>query len=78
MKSTFRKFIPALASSAAAIGSTFGRTAAYAAPPDLTSLTTAVDFSTATAAILVVGAALIVVYIAMKASKMVIGMVRGG
>ncbi len=51
---------------------------AYAVPPDLTSLTTAVDFSTATDAILAVAAALIVVYIAMKAAKMVLGMVRGG
>lgn len=48
-----------------------------AVPVDLTELTTAVDFSTATAAILVVAGALIVVYIAIKAAKFVIGMVRG-
>jgi len=53
-------------------------TAVLAAPPDLTSLTTAVDFSTATTAILAVAAALIVVYIAIKASKFVLNMVRGG
>jgi len=53
-------------------------TAVLAAPPDLTSLETAVDFSTATAAVLSVAAALIVVYIAIKASKFVLNMVRGG
>lgn len=50
---------------------------AMAVPVDLTALTAAVDFSTATAAILVVAGALIVVYIAIKAAKFVIGMVRG-
>lgn len=53
-------------------------TPALAAPPDLTSLTAAVDFSTASSAILLVGAALIVVYITIKAAMMVIRMVRGG
>lgn len=51
---------------------------AEAAPPDLTSLTTAVDFSTVTTAVLAVAAALIVVYIAWKGAKMVISAVRGG
>lgn len=51
---------------------------ASAVPVDLTALTTAVDFSTATAAILTVAGALIVVYIAIKATKFVINMVRGG
>lgn len=50
---------------------------ASAAAVDLTSLTTAVDFSTTTAAVLGVAAALIVVYIAWKAAKMVIGALRG-
>ena len=53
-------------------------TGAFAAPVDLSTLTTAVDFSSASAAVLVVAAALIVVYIAIKASKFVINMVRGG
>lgn len=52
--------------------------AAFAAPVDLTSLTTAVDFSTASAAVLVVGAALITVYIAIKAAKFVMNMVKSG
>lgn len=51
--------------------------AASAAPVDLTSLTTAVDFSTTTTAVLAVAAGLIVVYIAWKAAKMVIGALRG-
>lgn len=51
---------------------------ALAVPPDLTSLTSAVDFSTVTTAILAVAAALIVVYIAWKGAKMVIAAVRGG
>lgn len=58
--------------------SLFAAASAMAAPVDLTELTTAVDFSTATTAILVVAGALITVYIAIKATKFVIGMVRGG
>lgn len=48
-----------------------------AAGPDLTTLTAAVDFGTVTTAILGVGAAIIVVYIAWKGAKMVIGAVKG-
>ena len=61
-----------------ALGLSFASLPAVAAPPDLTSLTTAVDFSTVTTAILAVAAALIVVYIAWKGAKMVISAVRGG
>ncbi len=50
---------------------------ALAAGPDLTTLTTAVDFGTVTTAILGVGAAIIVVYLAWKGAKMVIAAVRG-
>ncbi len=50
---------------------------AHAVPVDLTSLSSAVDFSTTTAAVLGVAASLIVVYIAWKAAKMVIGALRG-
>lgn len=53
-------------------------TSANAQAVDLTALTTAVDFSSASAAVLVVAAALIVVYIAIKAAKFVINMVRSG
>lgn len=51
---------------------------AYAAGPDLTTVTAAVDFGTVTTAVLGVAAALIVVYIAWKGAKMVIAAVRGG
>ena len=51
---------------------------ANAVPVDLTSLTTAVDFSTTTTGVLGVAAALIVVYIAWKAAKMILSAVRGG
>ena len=68
MKNFFSKVLPLLALSGAA----------SAAPVDLSSLSAAVDFSSATVAILAVGAALITVYIAWKAAKMVISAVRGG
>lgn len=50
----------------------------YAVGPDLSTLTTAVDFGTVTTAVLGVAASLIVVYIAWKGAKMVIAAVRGG
>lgn len=50
---------------------------AHAVPVDLTSLTAAVDFSTTTAAILLVAAAMAGVYIAWKAAKLVISALRG-
>lgn len=46
--------------------------------PDLSGLTDQVDFSTTTAAILLIGGALMVVYIVVKASMLVIGMVKRG
>lgn len=51
---------------------------AFAAGPDLSTLTSAVDFSTVTTAVLGVAAALIVVYIAWKGAQMVLHAVRGG
>lgn len=51
---------------------------AFAAGPDLTALTAAVDFTNVVTAILAVAAALIVVYIAWKGAKMVLAAVRGG
>jgi len=50
---------------------------AFAAGPDMSNLTTAVDFGTVTTAVLAVAAALIVVYIAWKGAKLVVGAVRG-
>lgn len=49
----------------------------FAAGPDLSTLTAAVDFGTVTTALLGVGAAIIVVYIAWKGAKLVIGAVKG-
>ena len=49
----------------------------FAAGPDLSTITAAVDFGTVTTALLGVGAAIIVVYIAWKGAKMVIGAVKG-
>lgn len=51
---------------------------ALAGGPDLTTLTTAVDFGTVTTAVLAVAASLIVVYIAWKGAKMVLGAVKTG
>lgn len=65
-----RKIALAAASATASVQS-------FAAGPDLTSLTTAVDFGTVTTAILAVSASIIVVYIAWKGAKMVIGAVKG-
>lgn len=49
----------------------------FAAGPDLSTITAAVDFGTVTTALLGVGAAIIVVYIAWKGAKMVISAVKG-
>lgn len=68
--------VSAAAGMAAVLGLT-GSKPASAAPVDLTSLSTAVDFSSTTTAVLGVAAALIVVYIAWKAAKMVISALRG-
>lgn len=62
------KALKIVVSSALASASTL----ALAAPPDLTSITTAVDFSTVTAAILGVGAAAIGMYLAWRGAKFVI------
>lgn len=62
----------------AAVAAASAAVPALAAPPDLTSLTTAIDFSTAGTAVLAAGAALIVVYITIKAAGFVIGMVKRG
>ena len=50
---------------------------AFADAPDLSSLTAAVDFSTVITAILVVAAALTVVYVTFKGAKLVMTAVKG-
>lgn len=53
-------------------------TPTLAAPVDMTGLTSSIDFSTAIAAILLAGAAVMAVYITIKATMFVIGMVKRG
>ncbi len=48
------------------------------AGPDLSAVTGAVDFATTLGAVLGVGAALVVVYVAWKGALMVLDAVRGG
>lgn len=60
------------------VASLFGAASAMAVPVDLTTLETAVDFSTAIVAILTIAGVLIGVYIAIKATKFVINMVKSG
>jgi hypothetical protein len=82
VKSGFRKVAQKAETLAIALGTAVASAVglskpAEAAGPDLTSLTTAVDFGTVTTAILAVSAAIIVVYIAWKGAKMVIHAVKG-
>lgn len=49
---------------------------ALAVPPDFSSLTGAVDFSTVGVAVLAIGALLAVPYVVMKGARLVIGMIR--
>lgn len=48
-----------------------------AAGPDMTALTTAVDFGTTTTAVLAIAALLAAVFVAIRASKTVLGMIKG-
>lgn len=63
--------------SVVALAPAVGLSSSYAAGPDLSTLTAAVDFGTVTTALLGVAAAIIVVYIAWKGAKMVLGAVKG-
>lgn len=51
--------------------------AAFAAGPDLTPLTTAVDFGTVTVAVLSIAGMIAVVYVAVKGAQIGLGMLRG-
>ena len=50
--------------------------AAMAAGPDMSGLTSAIDFGTVVVAILAVAGALAVVYVAMKGAKLCLAMLR--
>ena len=60
----------------AATGVALSSGSAFAAGPDLSSLTAAVDYSTVGPAILVVGAAAAAVYIVWKGAKMVVSAIK--
>lgn len=70
------KFLKIWLSALAAFALSLFGLSAQAAGPDLSTVTTAVDFGTVTTALLGVAAAMIVVYIAWKGAKMVIAAVR--
>lgn len=74
MKFTIRKMKTAGVVALAAISN--GALAA-AEPTDLSSLTDAVNMGSVTTAVLAIAGALIVVYVAIKGAKIVIGMVKG-
>lgn len=50
---------------------------AFAAGPDISSLTASVDFGTVTTGVLAVGALAVGLYLAIKGAKIVIRMVKG-
>jgi 2-methylaconitate cis-trans-isomerase PrpF len=50
---------------------------AHAAPVDLTALTTAFDMSTTISAIMAVAAILAGVFVAIRATKTILGMIKG-
>lgn len=50
---------------------------AFAAAPDYTILTSGIDFSTTITAVMAIALSLVGLYLAIKGSKIVIGMVRG-
>lgn len=51
--------------------------AAFAAGPDLSSLTSSVDVGTTVTAVLAVAASLALLYMAIRGAKTVLGMIRG-
>ena len=63
---------------AVAFGAVAASGSALAVGPDLSALTGAIDFGTVVTAILAVGGALALVYMAQKGIKMTLSMLRGG
>lgn len=55
-----------------------GASMAATAPPDMTGLTSAVDFSTVTTAVLAIAGLLAVVYVAVKGARIGLSMLKGG
>ncbi|WP_234267459.1 hypothetical protein [Hydrogenophaga sp. NFH-34] len=71
-----QKLFKHLAAIAAATGS--GLALAQSAGPDMSALTGSVDFGTTLTAVLAIAALLAGVYVAIRASKIVLAMIRGG
>lgn len=71
-----QKLFKHLAAIAAATGT--GLAMAQATGPDMTSLTSSVNFGTVVTAVLAIAALLAGVYVAIRAAKIVLGMIRGG
>lgn len=61
-----------------AVGALVSSSGAMAAGPDMSGLTTAVDFGTVTTAILAIAGLLAIVYVAIKGAKIGLGMLKGG
>lgn len=59
------------------VGALAGATGAMAAGPDLTGLTSAVDFGTVITAVLSIAGMLAVVYVAVKGAQIGLNMLRG-
>jgi len=70
MKNVFKR-------GAAAVGLVAASASSFAAGPDMTGLTTAVDFGTVTTAILSIAGMLAVVYVAVKGARIGLSMLRG-
>ncbi|MEJ7805143.1 MAG: hypothetical protein WKG03_04395 [Telluria sp.] len=60
-----------------AVGALVSASGAMAAGPDMTGLTTAVDFGTVTTAIMAIAGLLAVVYVAVKGARIGLAMLRG-
>ena len=60
-----------------AVGVLVSTSSAMAAGPDMSTLTAAVDFSTVQSAIMSIAGLLAVVYVAIKGTRIVLGIIRG-
>jgi hypothetical protein len=76
MKKLFKSMVATTAMVLCAFFGLFSN--AFAVPPDFTTLTDSVDFSTAQTAILSVFAALAVVYILIRGGSLIIERIRAG
>ncbi len=73
---TLARFVPATVRRSAAGVAVLVGAPAFAAGPDFSTLTAAVDFSSAVTAVMAVGAAVAIVYIAMRGVRAVLSAIR--